>query len=144
MLDETYFTDSLIPPSGLWKAVPSNLPAHGFEMNLVFSATDESRACGDISGSGNDEIVRDWTKNGFYITGKWNDRTITFEKSYRCGKTVYYCGSTLLDNRDLIQGTYSSSSEGAKAGDFSMAFTNMPDYKEGYETGKNISLLVLR
>ena len=106
----------LAPPSGKWEAIYSQDYTHyGFSMDLKFVVS------GELIGCGEDEDVSDWNRDGFDIKGRWSERQLFFEKSYRGSKSVYYHATIDSECTGYINGWYSFSESGPKANAFYMS-----------------------
>ena len=110
----------LAPPSGKWEAIYIQGYTHyGFSMDLKFDISGELIGCGEE----NDEF--DWNRNGFDIKGRWSERQLFFEKSYRgsiyLSRSIYYHATIDPECTGSIDGWYSFSESGPTANAFSMS-----------------------
>ena len=114
----------LAPPSGKWEA--NYIQAHmGFSKLFGFSMDLKFDISGEVTGCGEDKDVSDWNRDGFDIKGRWSERQLFFEKSYRgsiyLSRSIYYHATIDPECTGSIDGWYSFSESGPKANAFHMS-----------------------
>ena len=91
---------SELQPGRWFGSYKQNRKAYGFEASLVVQPD------GAFSGTGQDDDIFHWNKDGFVIDGRYDssDLTIVFTKSYTNSHDVLYRG--ILDPNNGIYGTW--------------------------------------
>ena len=109
-------------PSGKWSGYythnNSDNSEYGFQTYLTFSKTQR------VNGTGNDNNLESWNKDGFEINGQWDVNRITFKKSYIGGNSVFYLAALDSDDKTKMTGQFSFSPDGPNAGGFYMTFVH--------------------